>query len=147
MLAFCETVLWRSSFATRCWVTSEATWGIHASHGDGQCWLFLRLLCLGSSRLDTAAQGWLQTLLGSAKRSPRDVGLRRGDIKQPRSQWGWSCLAFCEDVASGYIRGRSQTARRDCAALAAGAGIGPGNARIGPPLFWLSEAVVSDNLI
>ena len=57
------------------WVTSEATLDSHASYGDGQCWLSLRLLCLGSSRLDTAAQGWLQTLLGSAKRSPRDVGL------------------------------------------------------------------------
>ena len=66
------------------------------------------------------------------------LGYCRGDIKQPRSQWGWSFLAFCEDVASGYIRGRSQTARRDCAVLAAGAGIGPGNARIGPQLLWLS---------
>ena len=57
------------------WVTSEATLDNHAFYGDGQCWLSLRLLCRGSSRLDTAAQGWLQTLLGSAKRSPRDVGL------------------------------------------------------------------------
>ena len=75
MLAFCETVLWRSAFETRCWITSEATWDSHTSYGDGQCWLSLRLLCRGSSRLNTAERGWLQTLLGSAKRSPRDVGL------------------------------------------------------------------------
>ena len=37
--------------------------------------LSLRLLCRGSSRLNTAERGWLQPLLGSAKRSPRDVGL------------------------------------------------------------------------
>ena len=57
------------------WVTSDATRSSHASYGDGQCWLSLRLLCRGSSRLNAAARGWLQTLLGSAKRSPRDVGL------------------------------------------------------------------------
>ena len=73
MLAFCETVLWRSAYTS--WVTSEATWDSHASYGDGQRWLSLRLLCRGSSRLNTAARGWLQTLLGSVKRSPPDVGL------------------------------------------------------------------------
>ena len=57
------------------WVTSEATWDSHASYGDGQCWLSLRLLCRGSGRLNTAARGWLQASLGSVKRSPRHVGL------------------------------------------------------------------------
>ena len=53
----------------------HGTAALHTSYGDGQCWLSLRLLCRGSSRLNTAERGWLQTLLGSAKRSPRDVGL------------------------------------------------------------------------
>ena len=60
------------------WVTSEATWDSHASCGDGQCWLSLRLLCRGSGRLNTAARGWLQALLGSVNRSPPDVGLLLG---------------------------------------------------------------------
>ena len=47
-LAFCETVSWPSIRDTS-WVTSEATWDSHASHGDGQCWLSLRLSCRGSS--------------------------------------------------------------------------------------------------
>ena len=34
-----------------------------------------------SSRLNTVAQGWLQTFLGSNKRSPRDIGLL------PRLHW------------------------------------------------------------
>ena len=69
------------------WVSSEATLDSHASYGDGQCWLSLRLLCLGSSRLD-------QTLLGSAKRSPRDVGLLPRRHKTATLSMGMVMLGF-----------------------------------------------------
>ena len=52
----------------------NARFSRHAFNGDGQRWLSLGLLCRFSGRLNTTARGWLQTLLGSAKRSPRDVG-------------------------------------------------------------------------
>ena len=57
-----------TTFATRCWATSEAAWDSRDFNGDGHCWLSLRLSGHFSSRLNTAAQGWLQTLLCSAKR-------------------------------------------------------------------------------
>ena len=76
------------------WVTSEATLDSHAFYGDGQCWLSLRLLCLGSSRLDPAAQGRVQTLLGSAKRSPRDVGLLLRRHKTATLSMGMVILGF-----------------------------------------------------
>ena len=50
VLASCETVLSRSAFATRCWVTSEAAWDSRAFNGDDQCWLSLRLLCRALQR-------------------------------------------------------------------------------------------------
>ena len=116
VLAFCETVLWRSAFATRCWVTSEAAWDSRAFNGDGQCWLSPRLLCRCSSRLNKAARGWLQTFLGSAERSQcwlsvrlfcggqhwrHELGYFRGYMTQPRFLWLWSVLAFSEAVVSG----------------------------------------------
>ena len=87
-----------------------------------------------SSRLNTAARGWLQTLFGSAKQSPRDVGYWRGAMGQPRSQW--SFLAFCEAVVSGYFCGSLETARRGMLCLRLF-----GHDRLGAASFGLPELV------
>ena len=55
-----------TTFATRCRATSEAAWDSRAFNGDGHGWLSLRLSGHVSSRRNTVAQGWLQTLLCSA---------------------------------------------------------------------------------
>ena len=70
VLAVCEIVLWRSAFATRCWVTSEAAWDSRASNGEVSAG-FSEAVVSGhfSGSLNMAARGWLQTLLGSAERS------------------------------------------------------------------------------
>ena len=89
VLAFCEAVS-LSAFVPRCWFTSEAAWDSRALNGDCQCWLSVRLFCVGHfhDRLITAALG----LALDVFRFGRAVATRcwltssyfRGYMEQPR---------------------------------------------------------------
>ena len=144
-----------TTFATRCGATSEAAWDSRAFNGDGHCWLSLRLSGHFSSRRNTVAQGWLQTLLCSACRAqsrcvaagrcrgswrrdvPAKILTEQGAAAHMSAElvWNWSgndrlvCRsAMVAAVAQVYLGSMTFFAAREARA-ASGSGRGGENAR------------------